>query len=103
VNITFLTIAESYVCLSVLERRRREALEARRLARELSVEANTFLWEQAVMPDWKKAMRDPNLRKLWWDGESISCFYHFLVGYVYVSRIRGPHKASKCSMGARRW
>ncbi|KAF8514755.1 rab-GTPase-TBC domain-containing protein [Gautieria morchelliformis] len=50
------------------ERRRREELEARRLAREFSVEANTWLWERAVVPDWKKAMKDPNLRKLWWNG-----------------------------------
>ncbi|KAF8522863.1 hypothetical protein JB92DRAFT_3110450 [Gautieria morchelliformis] len=53
------------------EQRRREELEARRLAREFSVE-NTWLWERAVVPDWKKAMKDPNLRKLWWNGMPIS-------------------------------
>jgi len=50
------------------EQTRREELQARRLARELTIEANTSLWEKAILPNWKKAVRDPILRKLWWDG-----------------------------------
>ncbi|KAF8469903.1 hypothetical protein JB92DRAFT_3056905, partial [Gautieria morchelliformis] len=30
--------------------------------------ANTWLWERAVPVDWKKAMKDPNLPKLRWNG-----------------------------------
>jgi len=53
------------------EQKRREELQAHRLARELSVEASTVMWECTILPDWKKAVRDPELRKLWWNGVPI--------------------------------
>jgi hypothetical protein len=79
--------------------KRSEELEARRLARELSVEANTALWQRAVMPDWKTAMRDPNLRKLWWDGEFVVPPAVLLNGLPHLIHTRCTYKASKYNMG----
>ncbi|EJD04193.1 RabGAP/TBC [Fomitiporia mediterranea MF3/22] len=48
--------------------RKRKLREERRLARERLVEESTSIWEQQIVPDWKNAVRDPKLRKLWWHG-----------------------------------
>lgn len=40
----------------------------RRLSRESAIEANTAQWERTVLPDWKKAIKDPEIQKLWWKG-----------------------------------
>ncbi|KIJ53482.1 hypothetical protein M422DRAFT_154980 [Sphaerobolus stellatus SS14] len=50
------------------EKKRRDDLQARRLAREQAIESNTVFWERSILPDWKKTVKDPDLRKLWWDG-----------------------------------
>lgn len=47
--------------------RRQKVLE-RRLAREKEVEESAGQWEREVLPDWKAAVRDPRLKRLWWDG-----------------------------------
>lgn len=54
--------------ISLLEAQRRKALQERRLAREKAVEHSIEVWEREVLPDWKTAVRNPRLRKLWWAG-----------------------------------
>ncbi|KAI5121319.1 hypothetical protein M0805_003786 [Coniferiporia weirii] len=52
----------------VAEERKKKLKQERRLARERAVEESTIHWEQHILPDWKNAIRDTNLRKLWWNG-----------------------------------
>ncbi|KAG2022922.1 hypothetical protein CC2G_000637 [Coprinopsis cinerea AmutBmut pab1-1] len=48
--------------------KRRKALQDRRLQREKAIEENLARWEAEIVPDWKVVFRNPNLRKLWWQG-----------------------------------
>ena len=32
------------------------------------VEESMSLWENEILPNWKTAVRDPKLRKVWWNG-----------------------------------
>ncbi|KAJ7631070.1 rab-GTPase-TBC domain-containing protein [Roridomyces roridus] len=48
--------------------KKREALKARRLAREKKVEDSLQLWEKEIVPDWKVVHKNAALRKLWWQG-----------------------------------
>ncbi|KAG9314087.1 hypothetical protein JVU11DRAFT_4868 [Chiua virens] len=50
------------------EEKRRQALQERRLARELRIEKSIHIWEKEMVPDWRVVHRDPGLRKLWWNG-----------------------------------
>ncbi|KAG8984035.1 hypothetical protein FRB93_006828 [Tulasnella sp. JGI-2019a] len=50
------------------EELRQQKVIERRMAREKAVEASAGRWEREVLPDWKAAMRDPKLKRLWWDG-----------------------------------
>jgi hypothetical protein len=50
------------------EDKRRNDLQARRLARERKIEESLYVWEREIVPDWKVVHRDPALRKLWWGG-----------------------------------
>ncbi|GJJ13364.1 hypothetical protein Clacol_007616 [Clathrus columnatus] len=50
------------------EHKRLKELQARRLSRELAIEASTLQWERTVLPDWKRAVKDPEIQKLWWKG-----------------------------------
>lgn len=43
-------------------------LRERRIARERAIEESTHIWESSILPDWKSAIRNPALRKLWWNG-----------------------------------
>jgi hypothetical protein len=52
----------------VLEEKRRKALQERRLARELKIEHSIYTWEKEILPDWRVVHKNPNLRRLWWDG-----------------------------------
>ncbi|KAG8871691.1 hypothetical protein FRB97_008391 [Tulasnella sp. 331] len=49
------------------ELRQQKILE-KRIARERAVEASAGRWEREVLPDWRAAIRDPKLKRLWWDG-----------------------------------
>ena len=42
-------------------------MECRR-AREEAVERSLETWERMVLPDLKKAIKDTQVRKLWWGG-----------------------------------
>ena len=48
--------------------KRKRALEDRRLERERAVEESIPIWERDVVPDWRNALKEPRLRKLWWEG-----------------------------------
>ncbi|KAH8120083.1 RabGAP/TBC [Phellopilus nigrolimitatus] len=50
------------------EDRKNKLRAERRLAREHAVEESTVLWEQHILPDWKNAVRDEKIRKIWWNG-----------------------------------
>ncbi|KAG2368869.1 rab-GTPase-TBC domain-containing protein [Suillus spraguei] len=52
----------------VAEEKRRKALQERRLARELKIEQSMYKWEKEILPDWRVVYKNPNLRKLWWNG-----------------------------------
>ncbi|KAG8930374.1 hypothetical protein FRC02_004291 [Tulasnella sp. 418] len=50
------------------DEQRKKEQQNRRLAREMAVDASLHIWEREVLPDWKAAIRNPKLRKLWWKG-----------------------------------
>ncbi|KAG6380908.1 hypothetical protein JVT61DRAFT_5300 [Boletus reticuloceps] len=50
------------------EEKRRKGLQERRLARELRIEQSIHVWESEIVPDWRVVHRDPDLRKIWWNG-----------------------------------
>lgn len=50
------------------EEKRRKALQERRLARELKIEQSMYKWEKEIIPDWRVVYKNPNLRRLWWNG-----------------------------------
>ncbi|RPD65138.1 hypothetical protein L227DRAFT_495150 [Lentinus tigrinus ALCF2SS1-6] len=50
------------------EEKRRKALQERRLARERRIEESFGIWEREIVPDWTVVHRDPQLRRLWWQG-----------------------------------
>ncbi|KAI0363740.1 RabGAP/TBC [Pilatotrama ljubarskyi] len=50
------------------EEKRRRALQERRLARERRIEESLSIWEREIVPDWTVVHRNPNLRRLWWQG-----------------------------------
>ncbi|KAG0707449.1 rab-GTPase-TBC domain-containing protein [Suillus ampliporus] len=50
------------------EEKRRKALQERRLTRELKIEQSIYKWEKEILPDWRVIHKNPNLRKLWWNG-----------------------------------
>lgn len=52
----------------LLEEKRRKALQERRLARELKIEQSIYIWEKEILPDWRVVHKNPNLRRLWWNG-----------------------------------
>ncbi|KAG2350772.1 RabGAP/TBC [Suillus weaverae] len=52
----------------VAEEKRRKALQERRLARELKIEQSMHKWEKEILPDWRAVHKNPNLRRLWWNG-----------------------------------
>ncbi|KAG2155549.1 rab-GTPase-TBC domain-containing protein [Suillus clintonianus] len=50
------------------EEKRRKALQERRLARELKIEQSIYTWQKEILPDWRAVHKNPNLRRLWWNG-----------------------------------
>ncbi|KAG2118000.1 rab-GTPase-TBC domain-containing protein [Suillus discolor] len=50
------------------EEKRRKALQERRLARELKIEQSMYKWEKEISSDWRVVYKNPNLRRLWWNG-----------------------------------
>jgi hypothetical protein len=50
------------------EERRKAELDERRRSREMSVDETIVFWEREIVPDWRAAMRKPNLRRAWWNG-----------------------------------
>ncbi len=50
------------------EEKRRQALQERRAARERRIEESISIWEREIVPDWTVVHRDPQLRRLWWQG-----------------------------------
>lgn len=54
--------------MPILADKRRKALQERRLARERRIEASFQVWEKEIAPDWRVVYKNPQLRKLWWQG-----------------------------------
>ncbi|KAG1754903.1 rab-GTPase-TBC domain-containing protein [Suillus paluster] len=50
------------------EEKRRKALQERRSARELKIEQSIYRWEKEILPGWRAVHKNPNLRRLWWNG-----------------------------------
>lgn len=50
------------------EEKRRQELKRRREAHEKEVEESIPRWQQEIVPDWRRVMREPALRALWWRG-----------------------------------
>ncbi|KAG1795734.1 rab-GTPase-TBC domain-containing protein [Suillus plorans] len=50
------------------EEKRRKALQERRSARELKIEQSMYKWEKEILSDWRVIYKNPNLRRLWWNG-----------------------------------
>ncbi|KAF8560067.1 RabGAP/TBC [Imleria badia] len=50
------------------EEKRRNAVQERRLALELRIDQTLHVWEKEIVPDWRVVHRDPDLRKMWWNG-----------------------------------
>ncbi|KAG2062261.1 RabGAP/TBC [Suillus hirtellus] len=50
------------------EEKRRKALQERRSARELKIEQSMYKWEKEILSDWRVVYKNPNLRRLWWNG-----------------------------------
>lgn len=43
-------------------------MQERRLAREFKIEQSIYIWEKEIIPDWRVVHKNPNLRRLWWNG-----------------------------------
>ena len=52
----------------ITEEKRRKALQERRFAREQRIEQSLSRWEREIAPDWRVVLKNPALRKLWWQG-----------------------------------
>ena len=52
------------------------------------------------MPDWKKAMKDPNLRKLWWDGMSLFYFHRLSRGRANNNPSQGSQRNFEVQYGS---
>ncbi|KAG8812786.1 hypothetical protein FRC17_001821 [Serendipita sp. 399] len=50
------------------EEKRKEEMQKRRQAREQAIEESLPKWEAEIVPDCRKVLRDPELRRLWWRG-----------------------------------
>jgi TBC1 domain family member 14 len=50
------------------EEKRKQELQRRREAHEKEVEESIPRWQQEVLPDWRRVLREPSLRQLWWRG-----------------------------------
>ncbi|QRV80222.1 TBC1 domain family member 14 [Ceratobasidium sp. AG-Ba] len=50
------------------ERRKKQEIEERRLARERAVEDSIHIWRTEIAPNCREATRKPHLRALWWNG-----------------------------------
>jgi hypothetical protein len=54
--------------LSSVEEKRKQELVKRRQAREQTIEESIPHWQKEVIPDWRRVIREPPLRHLWWQG-----------------------------------
>lgn len=50
------------------EEKRKEEVLKRRRAREQVIEESLPRWQAEIVPDWKRTIREPSLRQLWWQG-----------------------------------
>ncbi|KAG9020844.1 hypothetical protein FS842_006986, partial [Serendipita sp. 407] len=50
------------------EEKRKEDITKRRQARERAIEESLAKWEADIVPDCRKVLRDPELRRIWWRG-----------------------------------
>jgi hypothetical protein len=50
------------------EEKRKQGLHRRREAHEKEVEESIPRWQEEVLPDWRRVLREPSLRELWWRG-----------------------------------
>jgi len=72
------------------EKQKRKTAEERRLAREKQAEEIAHIWEKQILPDWKIVHRNPELRKLWWQGVPTS-----MRGKMWESAVGNPLSLSK--------
>ncbi|KAF8602274.1 RabGAP/TBC [Ceratobasidium sp. AG-I] len=66
----------------VAERRKKQEIEERRLARERAVEDSIYVWKREILPNWREALRRPELRAMWWRGVPTK-----LRGQIWVAAI----------------
>jgi len=80
----------SIVWLGPAEKHKHKAAEERRLAREKRAEEVAHIWEEQILPDWRVVHRNPELRKLWWQGVPTS-----MRGKMWESAVGNPLSLSK--------
>jgi hypothetical protein len=72
------------------EKQKRKAAEERQLAREKRADEVLHIWEKQILPDWKVVNKNPELRKLWWQGVPTS-----MRGKMWESAVGNPLSLSK--------
>jgi len=78
------------VTLFSTEKQKRKAAEERRAAREKQAEEAMHIWEKHILPDWKVVHKNPELRKLWWQGIPTS-----MRGKMWENAVGNPLSLSK--------
>lgn len=58
----------SYLTPLPAEKRKKQEIEEKRLARERAVEDSIHIWRREVLPNWREAVRRPEIRAMWWKG-----------------------------------
>lgn len=76
--------------LFLSEKQKRKIAEERRLAREKRAEEAVHIWEKRILPDWKVVHKNPELRKLWWEGVPTS-----MRGKMWENAVGNPLSLSK--------
>ncbi|KAG8766333.1 hypothetical protein FRC15_006464 [Serendipita sp. 397] len=84
------------------EEKRKEDITKRRQARERAIEESVAKWEADIVPDCRKVLRDPELRRIWWRGIPTK-----LRGHLWEKAVGNPLQMSKdmyraCSARAQR-
>ena len=80
----------SVVRLGSAEKQKRKVAEERQLAREKRTEEVMHIWEKQILPDWRVVHKNPELRKLWWQGVPTS-----IRGKMWESAVGNPLALSR--------
>jgi hypothetical protein len=92
--LTFSSLPPHPKCISLdfgfIEKQKRKVAEERRLARETRAEEAVHIWEKQILPDWRVVHKNPELRKLWWQGVPTS-----MRGKMWENAVGNPLSLSK--------